>query len=318
MSDLKSCTLEPLRPADYRYRRAWLLLEHRKRPTRLDDEKTITLKEFLQRRRDSTYLNRRLGSCATDRFLREAFSLFENAASQTRWILEARLLANESAETVAKRFGISAEAVSWYASAFYDVQDQLDRTDFILSEIIGRDTVTGSAIGRLWKLVAYIGGSGALTRVLCPFAFSNDCDPKALVRTLLEQKAGVAAYGMNAEANQGAELIRAYTKFIATEAKVDANTPNLTDLERHIKAAVDSMPFMVGMEAEKHLSPAIAEYDRGAAELRDDELLRVGAGEILPTEAEIKSLKLPDTQRPGIAGSSEQRRSAFDNGFPGP
>jgi len=81
-----------------------------------------------------------------------------------RWEVEARLLARQNDATVAAKCITTPEAIHWYELTFFNVRDRLDDHDWIAATAL--DPAGQSGLGRLWRTLAYEGGSLALEIVL--------------------------------------------------------------------------------------------------------------------------------------------------------
>ena len=65
-----------------------------------------------------------------------------------------------------------------------------------------------------------------------------------------------------------------------------------------MQAMLRELPFQaIGIDNEKQLAP----YDRGAAELRSDELMRVAAGLPVPGLDSLKDIRFPEPAQSGEA-----------------
>ena len=63
----------------------------------------------------------------------------------------------------------------------------------------------------------------------------------------------------------------------------------LNPFEQHLEAFLKDIPWAVGSDAELiHGGTPLGKYDDGAAELRDDEVLRVAAGEAIDPDLPVK------------------------------
>jgi hypothetical protein len=98
--------------------------------------------------------------------------------STTRWAVEARLLAGEPIEAIARRCGVPVEAVEVYEQLFFNVTDRLENTSYILFHAIGPATYEGFDLddsGAVLKWFAYMGGPRVLDFLLS--GGDTPCDP---------------------------------------------------------------------------------------------------------------------------------------------
>jgi len=129
---------DPFQATNLRWRRCWYLIRHGRRPSRdRDDRATIGGWRYLQDRRarrdhsNYEWLTQRHPAVAS------AHRLFRKATPLDRAEVEARLLARESDEDIAKKCGLSAATVGAYHDLFFDVRDSLDAEIYIYTNIIG-------------------------------------------------------------------------------------------------------------------------------------------------------------------------------------
>jgi hypothetical protein len=96
----------------------------------------------------------------------------------TRWAVEARFLAGEPIEVVARRCGVPVEAAALYEQLFFNVSDRLENRSYVLFFAIGHATYEGFAgddSGALLKWFAYMGGPRVLDFLLG--GDDTSCDP---------------------------------------------------------------------------------------------------------------------------------------------
>jgi len=101
------------------------------------------------------------------------------AGGPPRWELEARLLAGQSDEEIASRFGIEPGTVGKYERLFFEVRQRLTAPGWIIHEAIGpieRRRRPPFNLGAVWKLAAYAGGPIALEAILAASASQHRPD----------------------------------------------------------------------------------------------------------------------------------------------
>ena len=76
------------------------------------------------------------------------------------------------------------------------------------------------------------------------------------------------------------DLFAIHTRIMEIERSPENENKTRTSQENHIKAMVDEIPWLAGPDNKKALTfQRLAEYDSQAAELRDNEVMQVAAGE---------------------------------------
>jgi len=80
-----------------------------------------------------------------------------------RWEVEARLLAGGDDAEVARRCGLSVDAVAGFTAAFFDVRPQLGHPTYIQHQAIGAPhDAAESPVGGVWRGLGYHGGPPAV------------------------------------------------------------------------------------------------------------------------------------------------------------
>lgn len=157
----------PCRPVDWRWRRAeWLLREGKRLSRAKDDAATLQAVRYLQ-------LAAR-GRCTEANDARQfpdlhsAF-LVRRLGGALELELQARVLARQSRDEITQRTGVPAEVIDNYLTTFFDVEDYLAATDWILKQAIWRGHSSGSvrqAAAVVLKRIAYFDGPIILDEVM--------------------------------------------------------------------------------------------------------------------------------------------------------
>jgi hypothetical protein len=294
----------PWRPPDARYRRALEIIEGGGRATRLDDRPTARVLEFLRRlahcRRDTEFAALRSKMPA----MAGAFDVHRSASLQLRSTLEARFLAGEPAEAIAKKMGTTPEAVAAYEQTFFDVWTRRECVDYIVERVIGRPDPKASddeIEAHLKKTVGYFMGAKALVEILDPRpaggAGNSPGEPLAAVGLNLQRlKLAMALKRLDTRdpAARGA-LLRAAGR--PTKADADGPDGATSHIEQHVNAMLQEIIWLAGRGTRSALPEALAEADELAAELRSDEMMLLATGEspeeIAQLIEELKGVDLP-------------------------
>ena len=145
--DLRLNKSSPFRPFDWRYQRAASCAEeglHRLRAH--DDFETKNLRYFLRCLRAcraaaaedecNTKMTILWRAYAMNPDLWHAFEIYNQRPSGLRAIFEARLLAGELFESIARKVGANAGIISWHGAAFFDVRERLTQRDLIYAALL--------------------------------------------------------------------------------------------------------------------------------------------------------------------------------------
>ena len=159
----------PQREIDWLWQRACrIVAERRNTSKKRDDPAIISAVSFLraldrgQTESDRESLRRRWPG------LFEAYSLVQGGG-QRLWEVQARLLANQTDETIADRSGISIEAVRWYERLFFQIKGHLQAQSWIMVQAIGTRVLTGvdeHDLGPICRGFGYFGGERILEVVI--------------------------------------------------------------------------------------------------------------------------------------------------------
>jgi hypothetical protein len=285
----------PFRPVDWRIRRADELSLKMEPPSRHEDRLVVELKRFLDIRvaAHSPDELRRVRAAMPRLFL--AFELHEASEPSLRWLLEARILAREPVDTLATRVGFPADVLQSYMDAFFDVADRLGYPDFVNQQILEPLAKSGSSIECFWKTVAFSRGAAALNELVGDNGNSGGRIRSGLegyTEKLLQQRIAHAIFRADPE-KTAPELLRAYVQL--QRMKLGGDEERLTGLETHIQKWVESLEHMyrVGDEPDHTANPVLDKFEKTAAELRDDEMMRIFNGETLANEEEIANMRIP-------------------------
>ena len=96
-----------------------------------------------------------------------AHSLYRRGPDLVRFEVEARILAREPFDSIARKCCLTSRAIAAYEALFFNVLDRLDSTSYITHTVIGPKLHYGlkpSDIDVLWKFYGYHGGSHVLDR----------------------------------------------------------------------------------------------------------------------------------------------------------
>ena len=286
----------PLRPPDWRYRKALLCLREGRRPSRLRSDKEVWyVYRCLARRRlacaskDAPKMN------TDDPCLTLAFDIHDDRQGWLRGAIEARLLAGEPHQSIGQKTGLSKRVIAWYALAFYDVQTRLRFRDFIYGAAVC-DRPLDDSRSRYWKHIAYVGGAKALDQVLHA-AETRDVVKKTgdlssgvlgLVDIELSEKMFGTVDRMDpSDQDSIREMLKLYGRMTDAGKKAEHIPPGQADYLKNVEVMMEHFPWSVGARG---VPSHLREWSETAVELRAEDLLRVAAGEKLDNEAELKRM----------------------------
>lgn len=164
----------PLRPPAWRWLRALALRATATKPTRRHDcwylSTLMRFQEALAKCQSDEDISR-VAYCKPG--LYEAYETYYAESESCRVELEARILAREGREQIARKLAMPADAIVWYERAFFNVSDRLDAPSFIVRNCLDGNVheLQGEEdLGVLIRLVGYRLGTAALDDVLYGFS----------------------------------------------------------------------------------------------------------------------------------------------------
>lgn len=263
-----------------------------------------------------------------------AFEIFERAEDdpEPNHFLQARLLAQQTHEEIAHALGTVPETVEWYEKLFFNVSDRLEHRDWITKHVLlpailrqhaglapsdadddddDDDVVIGSStvpvarpfLDASLKLFAYFGGKHVVDIMITGFQSGKQlAAPEDMAgwfdsqwKMALRRRSHQASLMFEINKYNVMELFAIHTRIMEIEKSEESQDQQRSTIERHVKALIDEIPWAVGDDGKKMLAgTALGQYDEGAAELRDDELIQVSAGQkLLSSEEFLQELPPP-------------------------
>jgi hypothetical protein len=217
---------DPFLPLDSRWIAARACVEQGRPPAACDDPWVREAARFLAERGD------RPGPGDLARLAEElpavaqAFDLRQADPPHLRWAVEARLLAGESVDVVARKCALLPGAVEMYERLFFAVADMLGFDTWVVCEAIGPKAFRGMTeqdLGVWWKLIAFSLGPLMLDKVLHSLGQPRPEDDEQLA----------AALDRDAEALfRGKKLLAAHLLPVTPET-----APQLLQLAAQLEAA---------------------------------------------------------------------------------
>lgn len=238
-----------------------------------------------------------------DREMFWAYNMWADDKAPMRWAIEARVLAGESDENIAKRIGTDGGVIAAYTSVFFDVRGFLDNRDYVVNVIMA-DAVSRGLTERqydlLWKMFAFHGGSYVLDAVMSKVTSlprPGQADEVAgffqdFAVNTMKQKAAVAALTVPINTHTQLALIDSFVKYTEIEKTSENTNKAHATIVDNIGAMMAALPFKMGTKLDSAADKMLP-FDNGAAELRNDEMMVVAAGGKVPEHQIIEELRFP-------------------------
>lgn len=261
-----------------------------------------------------------------------AFEIHERSGDEPEGALtiQARLLARQSSQEIAALTGLLPEAVDWYEALFFNVRERIDQRDWITKQVLVPATMRnlsvrdrGITLARTdgaetpfalpfydvtLKLFAYFGGAVLLDFMLTGFkqrqrvTDERDVDGflDSYLTSAVKRRAVMAAATFDVNQFNVMQLIELSARLMEIERNAELGSVAKTSIENHVLGMLNELPWLPGTSKTTPLTGRLSpdagkEFDGGAAELRDDELLAIASG-VAPSGAlqGLEKFELPE------------------------
>lgn len=225
--------------------------------------------------------------------------------------LEARLLAVQPYDEIARRANLEADVVDAYERVFFNVAGKHDQLDYIAMAVMGPAAYRGIRTRQydlLWKLYGWGYGPMMVDMFLTMLpARSRPSDEAGLMaavedsaRASMKLKGMLAAQTVGINDMNAPMLFAEFVKLCEAEKKGGKEAAGQQGLLGNIDGMMRALPFRVGAHAppeavagRKMAVRQLPAYDSGAAELRGDELMLLATGQPIPTTQHLNLLAFP-------------------------
>lgn len=319
------------RVPSWRWERVLQLVDRMPTPgrcTRRDDDFVRQARNFLLRwkNRDLDIDREELWFDAPGLYYAYQFFLREQNDREGACFLQARLLANQPYVDIAEAMGITADAIRWYEALFFNVGDKLKHRDWITKHVLvpafkrpaavdddgeGIPAFRDSTVARPFldgslKLFSYFGGPLVAEVMISGMRSGNvlasreDSDQwfDKIWSDAVRRRSGMAAMHFEINKYNVMELFAVHTRIMEIEKSTDNQDQQKSAMEKHVLAAINEIPWAAGQDGEDmHRGTVLGRIDDMAAELRDDEILKIASGETLPGLTNDFPDRLPPPRR---------------------
>lgn len=183
-----------------------------------------------------------------------AFQIYEHR--RTRLEVEARLLAREPIDSVARKLSLRSQAVAMFQSLFFDVSGRLDAPGWVMNCLVRwHDPVPSDPLereGQIWKYFGYRGGPDVLDDLIYGFVsetkprgpddFNNFITENAVAA--IRRKACIALHTMPVDSDQCAKQILRDGQRLdeISQRQKRAYPAPAHDFRENIKVALEQFP----------------------------------------------------------------------------
>lgn len=329
------------RVPQWRWDRVLNLVGREPRPgrcTHRDDERVRAGRNFLLNHKGKTGELDRDAMLFSNPGLFYAYDFYERQHDdpEAAMFLESRLLADQPYPHIAHAMGITVSAVDWYESMFFNVKDKLPHRDWITKQVLlpamtknpspvqggtqslvvrSDSTVARAFLDGSLKLFAYFGGTHVVDVMIAGFQSGKPvAGPDALSSwydnqwaMTIRRRSHQASLQFEVNKYNVMELFAIHTKIIEIDRSEESQESIRNEHERTIKSMIDEIPWAVGMDGAKMFEgKALGEFDDEAAELRDEEVIQVAAGDVKVIDDLPKMLPPPRKKAAAVATKAEE------------
>lgn len=310
-------TYNPHRAPDWRYNRALEVASSRKRASRrVDDAATFQAIRFLRAYRQLTDDREREYLFQHDMGLYYAHAIYtESEEPDTRFVVEARLLAGQTDEEIAQLVSTLPATIEWYHRLFFDVRERLSHRDYIVNTVLKDSLRRGAgSYDFSTKLFGYFGGSVALDHMLYGFRVNdrplevadlNDYYDRHQIANL-RRRAALETMGAEINRFNVVELLGLHVRLIEIDRAASQRVGEQGESMKAIDNLLNGLQYTVGRKLGKSPRDELALLEDSAAELRADELLDVTYAEPKKRRRKLKKL----TQISGQFAEAHGRKEA--------
>jgi hypothetical protein len=229
----------------------------------------------------------------------------DDTGNPVRSEVEARLLADDNVENIARRVATDIEIIEAYERLFFNVRERLADRGYLMHCVLGPAVHLGfqaSEYDLVWKLFAILGGPLAVDLMIDQSVGharpDRASDLKYFVADVaqndLRRVAMLALKTLRINNFNAMEIIDKFLKLVELERTGGAGGGIATEaVKQNVAAMLVSLPFTVGKQLVHVDAPALDRYDDLPAELRYEEVMAISAGQEIPAQDMLHLLAFP-------------------------
>ena len=229
----------------------------------------------------------------------------DDGGNPVRSEAEARLLADDTHENIARRLATDVEVIDAYERLFFNVKERLHNRGYLAHCVLGPAIHLGfqaSEYDLVWKLFALLGGPLAVDLMIDQSVGharpDRAGDLKYFVADVaqndLRRVAMLALKTLRINNFNAMEIIDKFLKLVELERTTGSAGGIATEaVKQNVHAMLISLPFTVGRRLGHVDVPAMDRYDGLPAELRYEEVMAISAGQSIPAEGMLEMLAFP-------------------------
>lgn len=218
----------PFRRPDWRWQRAVLLRQEKRNARRRYDDEFVAAALRFQKAQaawQGPYAHIQLAERWPH--LYQAWNVERHGNARVRHELQARLLSQQPLEDVAARLSLTVDDVRWYRQIFFQVEDRLKATGYIVHVVFGENFIRmrEGDYATLWKFFGYFMGPLVLDTIVNRVNGATRPRDVSGVQTLLSDdlrqvilmQASLAARTLNVNSFNQLQVLEIYQKYLEIE-----------------------------------------------------------------------------------------------------
>jgi hypothetical protein len=163
----------------------------------------------------------------------------------TRWAVEARLIAGEPIEAIARKTALTPRAVATFEALFFNVSDKLENRGYLIHIAVKLyPTPKEPDLGLVWRLFGLLGGPVVLDALIDGDYGSPDRPEGERFLDELRLKLAVAFKFLPVDATTAPRLIRLYLRLWQAELAAEKAHRAAVDLLPNIRTFVAGLPWI--------------------------------------------------------------------------
>jgi hypothetical protein len=228
-----------------------------------------------------------------------------DSGNPVRSEVEARLLADDHVENIARRVATEVEIIEAYERLFFNVHERLADRGYLMHCVLGPAVHLGfqaSEYDLIWKLFALLGGPLAVDLMIDQSVGHARPDRAGdlkyfvadVAKNDLRRVAMLALKTLRINNFNAMEIIDKFLKLVELERAGGSGAGIAAEaVKQNVHAMLGSLPFAVGQRSAHVDAAPLDRYDDLPAELRYEEVMAISAGQEVPARGMLELLAFP-------------------------